>query len=159
MRHDRGVQPDQVAVGYWLDPIPPDDMPVLAARMLAEGHDTPAFRRAAGLARDDDPRDVREAFQDALAELGVWLPGRDAAELAAGISLARELLSGALPIAGCVSRAWGIWDVGDVLDPGLPGDLMELVLMCWLHGGDEYDLNGGDERLLAAARALASRSR
>jgi hypothetical protein len=36
---------------------------------------------------------------------------------------------------------------------------MELVLMCWLHGGEEYDLNGGDERLLAAARALASRSR
>ena len=89
----------------------------------------------------------------------MWLPGRDAAELAAGISLACELLSGAMPIAGCVSRACGIWDFDDVLYPGLPADLMELVLMCWLHGGEEYDLNGGDERLLAAARALASRSR
>jgi hypothetical protein len=159
MRDDRGVQPDQVAVGYWLDPIPPEDMPMLAARMLAEGHDTPALRRAAGFARDDDPRDVREEFQHALAELGVWIPDRDAAELAAGISLARELLSGGLPIAECAGRACGIWDFDDVIYPRLPGDLMELVLMCWLHGGEEYDVNGGDERLLAAARALASRSR
>jgi hypothetical protein len=45
MRHDRWVQPDEVALGYWLDPILPEDMPMLAARMLAAGHDTPALRR------------------------------------------------------------------------------------------------------------------
>jgi hypothetical protein len=159
MRHDRGVQPDQVAVRFWLDPIPPEDMPVLAARMLAEGHDTPALRLAAGFARDDDPRDVREAFGRVLGELGAWLPGRGAAELAAGISLARGLLSGGLPVAECSGRARGIWDFDDVIYPVLPGDLEELVLMCWLHSGEEYDVNGGDERLLAAARALAARSR
>lgn len=87
------------------------------------------------------------------------IPDRDAAELAAGISLARELLSGGLPIAECAGRACGIWDFDDVIHPGLPGDLMEMVLMCWLHGSEEYDANGGDERLLAAAHALASRNR
>jgi hypothetical protein len=74
-------------------------------------------------------------------------------------SLARDLISGALPVADCVRRACGIWDFGDVLYPGLSGDLRELALMCWLHGDGEYEVNGGDERLLAAARALASRSR
>lgn len=27
--------------------------------------------------------------------------------------------------------------------------------MCWLHGGDEYEPNGGDDRLQSAAGALA----
>jgi hypothetical protein len=75
MRHDRGVQPDQVAVGYWLDPIPPEDMPVLAARMLAEGHDTPALRRAAGLARAVADGGLHRPAQALLggAECGVEL--------------------------------------------------------------------------------------
>jgi hypothetical protein len=100
--------PNQVAVGYWLDPIPPEDMPMLAARMLAE--------------------------------LGVWLPGRDAD---------RRVREPGIRHLGLRRRPV----------PGAARGLMELVLMCWLHGGEEYDLNGGDERLLAAARALASRSR
>src|SRR5215469_3681254 len=138
MRHDRWVQPDEVALGYWLDPILPEDMPMLAARMLAAGHDTPALRRAAGFARDDDPRDIREEFQRALVELGAWMADRAAAELVAGISLARELLSGGLPIAECARRACGIWEFDEVIYPVLPGDLEELVLMCWLYGGEEY---------------------
>jgi hypothetical protein len=112
-----------------------------------------------GFARDDDPRDIREEFQRALAELGAWIADRDAAALVAGISLARDLLSGGLPIAECARRACGIWEFDEVIYPVLPGDLEELVLMCWLYGGQEYDANGGDDRLLAAARALASRSR
>jgi hypothetical protein len=43
-----------------------------------------------------------------------------------------------------------------VIYPALPPSIEELVLMCWLHGDDEYDVNGGDQRLLAAARALAA---
>jgi len=152
------MEPDQVAVRFWLDPIPPEDMPALAALLLAGGHDTPALRRAAGLARDDDPRDIREEFGRALAELGAWLPDRSAAELAAAISLARQFLSGALPMAECAARVRDIWEFDYIIYPVLPGDLEELVLMCWLLGGDEYEANGGDERLLAAARALATRN-
>jgi hypothetical protein len=107
-------------------------------------------------ALDTPPGEHERHGPSALAELGVWTPDRDAAELAAGMSLARELLSGGLSIAECASRACGNWDFDDVIHPGLPGDLMELVLMCWLYGGEEYDLNGGDERLLAAARVLAN---
>ena len=60
----------------------PEGMPVLAAQMLAEGHDA---RRSAGHSRRDDPRDIRQEFGQALEELGAWLPGRGAAEPAAGI--------------------------------------------------------------------------
>jgi len=98
------VQPREAGIRFWLDPVPPEEMPMLAARMLAEGHDTPALRRAAGCSRRDDPRDMRQAFGPAPEELGVWLPDRGAAGLAAGTSLARALASGALTIAGCSSR-------------------------------------------------------
>jgi hypothetical protein len=67
------------------------------------------------------------------------------------------VLSGALTIAGCSRRALGIWDFDDVIYPGLPGDLKDLVLMCFLHGTEHYAPSGGDERLLAAARALVGR--
>lgn len=88
---------------------------MLAARMLAEGHDTPGLRRATGLARDDDPRDVREEFGRALAELGVWIPDRGAAELAAGICLVRGLLSGGLSVAECSGQACRIWEFDEVI--------------------------------------------
>jgi hypothetical protein len=48
--------------------------------------------------------------------------------------------------------ALGIWDFDDAIYPGLPGDLKDLVLMCFLHGTEHYAPGGGDERLLAAAR-------
>jgi len=54
------VQPGEAGIRFWLDPIPPEQMPVLAARMPAEGHDAPALRRAAGCSRRGDPRDIRQ---------------------------------------------------------------------------------------------------
>ena len=61
-----------------------------------------------------------------------------AAELAAGVSLARALLSGALTIAGCSRQVLGTWDLDDVIYPGLPDDLKELVLICFLRGTEHY---------------------
>jgi hypothetical protein len=82
------VQPREAGARFWPDPIPPEEMPMLAARMLAEGHDMPALRRAAGFGRRDDPRDIRQEFGQAVDEFGVWLPDRGAAELAAAHALA-----------------------------------------------------------------------
>lgn len=123
---------------------------MLAAWMLAEGHDVPALRRAARHSRRDDPHDIRQEFGQALEELGAWLPDRGAAELAAGICLARALLSGAVTVAECSRRALGTWDFDDVIYPGLPGNLKDLVLMCHPLGTEHYAHNGGDERLQPA---------
>ncbi len=64
-----------------------------------------------------------------------------------------------MTIAGCSRRVLGIWDFDAVIDPGLPGDLEDLALMCHLLRTEHYAPSGGGERLLAAARALAARSR
>lgn len=103
----------------------------------------------------DDPVSIRLAFEQALAELGVWIPDRNAAEQAAAASLARRLLDGDLSAADCALRVRSIWEFDYVIFPVLPPGVEELVVMCWLHGGEEYDVNGGDERLMAAARVLA----
>lgn len=68
------MQPREAGIRFWLDPVPPEEMPVLAARMLAGGHDTPALRRAAGGSRRDDPRDIRQELGQALGEQGAWPP-------------------------------------------------------------------------------------
>ena len=60
-----------------------------------------------------------------------------------------------IPIAECASRVRRIWDFDDVVYPALPADLEDLVVMSWLQGGEVYERNGGDQRLLAAASALA----
>jgi hypothetical protein len=43
------VERRDAVIRFGLDPIPPEQMPVLAARMLAEGHDTPALRGPSAL--------------------------------------------------------------------------------------------------------------
>ena len=54
-------------------------MPVIAARLLAGGCDSPAVRVAAGLAAHGEPRNIGSAMQEALVELGAWVPGGAAA--------------------------------------------------------------------------------
>lgn len=156
VRQHRGVRPHQIALDYWLGPIQAEDMPVLAAQLLAEGHDSPALREAATLGPGDDAETIRGLFQQALAQLGVWIPDRAAAEHAAAVSLARALLDSELSTAECARQVRRIWDFDDVIYPVLPPSTEELVFMCWLHGDDEYDANGGDQRLLTAARMLAA---
>jgi hypothetical protein len=75
--------PDQAAVGFWLDPIPPEDMPMLAARMLAEGHHTrrcagpsasPAMTNRAIFATSSAPRWPSSAPGSATAAPPNWRP-------------------------------------------------------------------------------------
>jgi len=45
----------------------------------------------------------------------------------------------------------------EVIYNALPADLDELAAMSWAIQGNEHDRNGGDERLIRAARAIAVR--
>jgi hypothetical protein len=49
-----------------------------------------------------------------------------------------------------------MWDFDEVIYAVLPPGLRESGIMCWLHGWDEYESNGGDDRLQSAARSLAN---
>lgn len=42
------MRPEDAAVEFWLGPLRPEAMPMVAARLLADGHDSPAVREAAG---------------------------------------------------------------------------------------------------------------
>jgi hypothetical protein len=149
---------DQIADDYWLRPIPPEDMPALAARLLAGGHDTPALRQAAALTASADPRDIRDAFRAALAELGSWVPDYLTAQLRASSRAAGDLLAGRASIEECARRIREVCEFDEVISRALPADLDELALLSWLLPGAEYDAGGGDDRLLRAARAVAVRN-
>jgi hypothetical protein len=79
MLHNPTVLPAHVSAGFWLKPIAPENMPVIAAQLLASGCDSPAVRVAAGLAAHGDPRSIGSASLGALVGAGGWIPGRAAA--------------------------------------------------------------------------------
>ncbi|MFI1564943.1 hypothetical protein ACH4ZX_18140 [Streptomyces sp. NPDC020490] len=69
---------------------------MIAAEALAAGLDTPTLRELAGLPRNADTRDVRDAFEQALAESGTGLPDRAPARRHALRRLAARLIDGEL---------------------------------------------------------------
>jgi hypothetical protein len=52
---------------------------MIAVQVLADGSDSPALRVAAGPAAHGEPRNIGSALQEALVELGAWVPGGAAA--------------------------------------------------------------------------------
>ena len=120
MAHNLAVLPADVAIDFWLRPIAPENMPMIAAQLLlADGYDSPALRDAAGLCARDDPRDIRSAFQQALVALSVFAARRPAAFwLIGGVITggAGAVLSGLAPdiAAGCVGQVIG--GIGNTAD-------------------------------------------
>jgi hypothetical protein len=79
------------------------------------------------------------------------------AQVHAGVLAARDLLAGHISIKECASRIRAACEFDEVIYNALPADLDELAAMSWAIQGDEYDRNGGDERLIRAARVIAVR--
>jgi hypothetical protein len=149
--------PSDVGLDFWLRPIAPENMPMIAAQLLADGYDSPALRHVAGLGAHDDSRDIRSAFQQALAELDAWLPDRTAAYERLGRLLAAAVLSGEVGIGECAERVRGVVEFDEVIYHALPAKLEGFVRMCWLRGsGQTYEENGGDRHLIATAAALSA---
>jgi hypothetical protein len=153
---NRKVLPADAALGFWLKPIAPEDMPMIAAHLLADGYDTPSLREAAGFGANDDPRDIRDAFRQALAELGVWLPDRTTAYAQLSRGLAAAVISGEISVDECARRLCASVELDEVIYHALPATAETFARMCWLHGSELYDDNGGEQQLLAAAAALAA---
>ena len=159
MPDNLSMEPTQVGLDYWLKPVAPEDMPMIAAVLLSDGYDSPALREVAGLGRHDDPRDVRSTFQQALIELNTWFPDRIAAYAHIGWSVAAALLSGQASVDACTRRICQVIELDEVIYHALPPTLEDFATMCWLYGsGDVYEENGGDCRLIETAAALAAAS-
>jgi hypothetical protein len=65
---------EEAAWLYQADQVYPEDLPMTAAQALTVGLDTPSLCELAGLPRHADPRDIRDTFEQALAELGIACP-------------------------------------------------------------------------------------
>ncbi|MEU7042896.1 hypothetical protein AB0A77_17770 [Streptomyces varsoviensis] len=96
----------EVACRYRADEVPPEDLPMVAAEALAAGLDGPALGELAGWSRDADPRDIRDAFERALAETGIALPEPDVARRHALRRMAARLAEGAITPADLAKDGW-----------------------------------------------------
>ena len=145
--HGGVVEPEEAAVRYWLDPLLAEAMPLLAAEWVAAGLDGPAVVRAASCSRLDDPRDVRDAFVEALKELGHWYVSMEAAQVPFVKLCARAIARSEAELAAVARRVRDTFEFDVVTYDGLPQPYLDIVAMCWLFGSEEFERNGGMARL------------
>ncbi|MFB7757324.1 hypothetical protein ACFC18_48395 [Streptomyces sp. NPDC056121] len=102
----------EVACRYQAGEISPEDLPMIAAEALAAGLDTPTLCELAGWPRNADARDIRDAFEQALAESGIGLPDRGLARRHALRRMAARLLGGEITPAYLAAGDW--WETEEV---------------------------------------------
>jgi hypothetical protein len=144
-----------VARDYWLRPIHSEQMPHLAAELLASGYDSPLLREAAGVPAAD-VREARRLFVEALQELGVWRD-QEQTELHEAALLARSFTTGELSIDSFVSALMRLWDLDEVMYGGVPKPAERLASLAWDREASLfYEGNGGDDALRSEAEIVAS---
>jgi hypothetical protein len=149
------VDARSVARDYWLEPIPPERMPYVAADLLASGYDSPLLREAAG-ASPSDPREARGLFIAALQELRVWLEDEAQARLRQAALLAGSFNRGEMSLESLVSALMNLWKLDDVMYDGVAEPAARLAWLAWAHGDHLYERNGGDEALRREAKIVAA---
>ncbi|MFF3404410.1 hypothetical protein ACFYW6_39115 [Streptomyces sp. NPDC002659] len=96
----------EAAWRYQAHEICPEDLPMIAAEALAAGLDTPTLCELAGWPRNADTRDIRDAFEQALSESGIELPGPSLARRHALRRLAARLVDGQITPAELATDDW-----------------------------------------------------
>jgi hypothetical protein len=99
-------QPFTVALRYAAGLVPPSELPMAAAHLLAADRDSPALRDLAGRSCHEDSRDLHELFEQALGELGYALPGEDATDRYLMHHLAGRLTAGTMPPGEAAGLLW-----------------------------------------------------
>lgn len=136
-----------------IDQQPSEQLPDLAAKLLATSEvDSPSLRELAGLA-SDDVRQARELFLAALQELGVQIPGEHDSYLEQARFWAREMLAGSLsPYEASRHIWWRAWEPA-----GRPTELTAFVGLAsqWEDDPEQRPLYERD-MLAEARRILAS---
>lgn len=79
---------------------------MIAAEAVVAGLDTPTLCELAGLPRNADARDIRDAFEQALSEVGIELPDPGQARRHALRRLAARLINGEIAPAHLATDDW-----------------------------------------------------
>ncbi|MFE2911891.1 hypothetical protein [Kitasatospora indigofera] len=111
LAHDGRTSLGAVACRYRGGEIDPADLPMVAAGALVAGLDTPALCELAGLPRNAAAGDLRDLFEQALAEAGIELPDPALARRHALHRLVVRFLDGEIDPAGLVTDDW--WELED----------------------------------------------
>ncbi|MFE8015135.1 hypothetical protein ACFU3O_20645 [Streptomyces antibioticus] len=107
-------QPATLAWKHAASLIRVEDLPMVAAHLLAAGHDSPSLRDLAGRSRHEHPADIRELFGHTMEELGIQIPEYETAERCLLHHMATQLSAGVLSPKEAAARVWqGIATVTD----------------------------------------------
>ncbi|MGW9206961.1 hypothetical protein ACWGR4_08210 [Embleya sp. NPDC055664] len=139
----------EVAWCYRVDGVEPADLPMVAAEALAAGLESPALCELAGLGRGGDVRDLRDLFEQALAETGIELPTPDLAWRYALRRLAARIVEEGVPLAEVAGGSW--WDVAAETEE--EREFVSLMPQCACCV--EYALGFDEERWTSEVRAAA----
>ncbi|MFF9623809.1 hypothetical protein [Streptomyces griseosporeus] len=99
-------QPATLAWKYAASLIHEEELPMLAAHLLAAGHDSPSLCDLAGRSRREHPATIRRLFGHAMDELGILIPDDETAERCLLHHLATQLAAGAMSPAEAAARVW-----------------------------------------------------
>jgi hypothetical protein len=83
-----------------------EDLPMVAANLLAAGHDSPSLRDLAGRSRREHPAEIRRLFGHTMEELGIQIPDYETAQRCFLHHLATELSAGAVSPKEAAARVW-----------------------------------------------------
>ncbi|WP_327424942.1 hypothetical protein OG763_42710 [Streptomyces sp. NBC_01230] len=122
---------------------------MIAAEALAAGLDTPTLCELAGLPRNADTRDIRDALAQALSEAGIELPDPDLARRHALRRPAARLINGEIAPADLATDDWWETQVETVEERSF----VALIPQCGCC--IEYTL-GSDQRTWAAELRIAA---
>jgi hypothetical protein len=144
----------EAGIRYWLQPIPPEDMPALATEWLAVGIGGDAVLKSASSDFMDSP-DIRRLFTEALKEVDAWQPSRVDARLAlvedAATAIAQD--ENQLEVQAKSFRRLVDFDEA-VTYSSLPPPYDDVAVMLWFYGNDYFEEVGGLQRLRTAIREV-----
>jgi hypothetical protein len=146
----------EVACWYQADEIRPEELPLIAAEALAAGLDTPTLCELAGWPRHADARDIRDAFEQALAELEIGLPERGLARRHALRRMAARLIDGEITPADLARGDWWETEVETAAERSFVALIPHCV--CCIEYALGFDQQTWAAQLRSAALALMSSS-
>jgi hypothetical protein len=151
------VDAREAGIRYWLQPLPPEDMPALATEWLAAGIGGDAVLKAAS-SDFMDTREIRDLFIEALKEVDAWLPSRDDAELALIEYTATAIAEDENQLAEQAQSFRRLLDFDEAVTyASFPPPYDDVALMLSFYGTDYFEELGGLLRLRQAVRGIVER--
>jgi hypothetical protein len=119
-----------VAWKYVAGVVFPEDLPMVAAHLLAAGYDSPSLCDLAGRTRREDTAEIDQLFLSTMGELGIRVPDGETAERCLLHHMATQVCAGAVSPREAAARVWQ--GIASLTEPE----------RAFVHAvGDEYDLD------------------